>query len=41
MELDTLNELAAVRSDDVKKSLRLENESLPGWTTEKTDGKSI
>lgn len=30
-----------VRSDDVKKSLRLENESLPGWTTEKTDVKSI
>ena len=29
MELDTLNELAAVRSDDVKKSLRLENESPP------------
>lgn len=41
MELDTLNELAAVRSDDVKKSLRLENESLPGWTTEKADIKSI
>lgn len=41
MELDTLNELAAVRSDDVKKSLHLENESLPGWTTEKTDVKSI
>ena len=41
MELDTLNELVAVRSDDVKKSLRLENESLPGWTTEKIDVKSI
>lgn len=41
MELDTLNELAAVRSDDVKKSLHLENESLPGWTTEKADIKSI
>ena len=38
---DTLNDLAAVRSDDVKKSRHLENESLPGWTTEKTDIKSI